>query len=291
MVAMETGVRAQETGLMPVRARVHLTHALVQKLASDAEVDLLHLKGPAFLPELRPPGRHSSDVDVLVRPSHLARLIGALEAVGWEQRTDFATGSVFAHAANWWHDDWGWVDVHVSWPGVTVDPEQAYDVLAGVAQPHDIAHTSCLVPDRTGQLLVLVLHAARSAGEESADYAWSRADAAQQAEVRALAETLRAEVALAAGLGELERFRDDPTYALWHYVSHGGSRLDEWRARLAAARSVGERARLLTGVFRVNRDHLRMELGRPPTRQDLRRRQLLRIRRAAREVTQRMRRA
>ncbi|MCY7401296.1 MAG: nucleotidyltransferase family protein [Nocardioides sp.] len=271
-------------GRMPLGARVHLAHALVQKLATDAGVDLLHLKGPALLSDLRPPGRHSSDVDVLVRPSHLARLVVALESIGWEQRTDFATGSVFAHAANWWHDDWGWVDVHVTWPGVTIDPDQAFDMLASVGVLHDIAHVPCLVPDRTGQLLVLVLHSARSIGSTEAHYAWSRAEESEQAEVRALAATLHAEVALAAGLGELENFRDHPTYALWHHVSTGGSRLDEWRARLAAAPTARARAQLLADALRVNRDHLRMELGRPPTRQDLRRRQALRLRRAAREL-------
>ena len=289
-MGMNAVVRDQ-AGRMPISARVHLAHALVQRLATGADVDLLHLKGPAMLPGLRPPGRHSSDVDVLVRPSHLARLITALESVGWEKRTDFATGSVFAHAANWWHDDWGWVDVHVSWPGVTIDPEPAFDVLAENAVAHQIAHVSCDVPARTGQLLVLVLHAARSHAQGEVDYAWSRADEAEQARVRELAARLRASVALAAGLGELEDFRDDPTYALWHHLMHGGSRLDEWRARLAAAPTARARARLVSDAFRVNRDHLRMELGRPPTRRDLRQRQLLRLRRAAREVTVRMRRS
>ena len=271
-------------GRMPLGARVHLAHALVQRLASDAGVDLLHLKGPALLPDLRPPGRHSSDVDVLVRPGHLARLVVALESTGWEQRTDFATGSVFAHAANWWHDDWGWVDVHVTWPGVTIAPDRAYDVLAGSGVVHDIAHVPCLVPDRIGQLLVLVLHSARSVGSNEAEFAWSRADGSEQAAVRGLAATLGAEVALAAGLGELENFRDHPTYALWRHVSTGGSRLDEWRARLAAAPTAQARAHLLADVLRVNRDHLRMELGHAPTRQELRRRQAVRLRRAAREI-------
>ena len=97
-----------------------------------------------MLPGLRAEGRQSSDVDVLVRPSHLARLAEALEWVGWEKRTDFATGSVFAHAANWWHDDWGWVDVHVHWPGVTVDAEQAFDVLA--AHQRAAAHRAPRLP-------------------------------------------------------------------------------------------------------------------------------------------------
>lgn len=278
-------------GRMPLAARVHLAHALVQKLAADSGVDLLHLKGPAILEDLRPEGRHSSDVDVLVRPHHLSRLVAALEAVGWEQRTDFSTGSVFAHAANWWHDDWGWVDVHVHWPGVAIDPEQAYDLLAASAIHHQIAHITCSVPDRTGQLLVLILHSARSIGSTEADYVWSRATASEQARVRALAATLQAEVALAAGLGELENYRDHPSYALWRHVSTGGSRLDEWRARLAAAPNARARAKLLTDLFRVNRDHLRMELGHAPTRQELRRRQLLRVRRAARELTERRRRS
>ena len=286
MGTMSAGEAIAETGQMPVAARVHLAHALVQKLGDDHGVDLLHLKGPAVLPGLRVEGRQSSDVDVLVRPSHLFRLVGALESVGWQQRTDFATGSVFAHAANWWHDDWGWVDVHITWPGVTVDAEQAFDVLARESQPHPIAHRDCPVPGRTAQRMILVLHAARSGGHTD-DHAWTGATPDEQDEVRALAAELGAEVALAAGIGELELHRDAPTYALWHHFVHGGSRFDEWRARMAAAPDARARAELLTSALRVNRDHLRMELGRPPTRREVRARQLRRLRRAVDELLRR----
>ncbi len=274
----------------PIAARVHLAHAVVQKLADDAGIDLLHLKGPAVLPGLRAEGRHSSDVDVLVRPSHLDRLVAAVESVGFEQRTGFATGSVFAHAANWWHDDWGWVDVHVSWPGVTVDAERAFDVLARDRVVRPIAHRDCHVPDRTAQRLILVLHSARSGGTADLDHAWSGAEPHEQDAVRALAAELRAEVALAAGIGELELHRGDPTYLLWRHVTQGGSRLDEWRARLAAATTVRAKADLLTAAMRVNRDHLRMELGRAPTRTEVRARQRLRVRRAVTELSSRVRR-
>ena len=282
----ETGVRAA-----PVAARVHLAHAVVQKLADDRGIDLLHLKGPAVLPGLRAEGRHSSDVDVLVRPSHLPHLVEAVESVGFEQRTGFATGSVFAHAANWWHDDWGWVDVHVSWPGVTIDSELAFDVLARDSIVREIAHRPCRVPDRTAQRLILVLHSARSGGTTDLDHAWTAADPHEQDAVRALAAELRAEVALAAGIGELELHRGDPTYLLWRHVTRGGSRFDEWRARLAAATTLQAKAELLTAAMRVNRDHLRMELGRAPTRSDIRARQRLRLRRAAGELGSRMRRS
>lgn len=272
---------------MPVAARVHLAHAVVQKLADDRGIDLLHVKGPAVLPGLRAAGRPSTDVDVLVRPSHLFRLVEALESVGWEQRTDFATGSVFAHAANWWHDAWGWVDVHVSWPGVTIDAEDAFDVLSRESVRHPIAHRECPVPDRTAQRLVLVLHAARSGGAADVDDAWTAADPLAQEDVRRLTAELGAEVALAAGIGELELHRDAPTYALWHYFVHGGSRFDEWRARLGAAPDVRSKVHLLTFAMRVNRDHLRMELGRPPTPREVRARQARRIRRVISEIPRR----
>jgi hypothetical protein len=274
----------------PIAARVHLAHAVVQKLADDRGIDLLHLKGPAVLPGLRAEGRHSSDVDVLVRPSHLARLAAALEWVGWEKRTDFATGSVFAHAANWWHDDWGWVDVHVHWPGVMIDAEQAFDVFARTSQLLPIAHRDCLVPGRTAQRLILVLHSARSGGTSDVDHAWFAADPGEQDEVRKLAVELDAEVALAAGIGELELHRHHPTYRLWRHFLEGGSRADEWWARMAAATGLRAKARLATAALRVNRDHLRMELGRPPTREEVRERQRLRLRRVVDELVRRVRR-
>lgn len=280
-----------EVPTAPIAARVHLAHAVVQKLAEERNIDLLHLKGPAVLPGLRAEGRQSSDVDVLLRPSHLSRMIAALESIGWEQRTDFATGSVFAHAANWWHDDWGWVDVHVSWPGVGIEAEQAFDVLSRGAIQRSIAHWDCPVPDRVAQRLVLVLHSARSGGSTDVHLAWTAAEPSEQAEVRKLAAELDADVALAAGIGELELHRDHPTYALWRHFAEGGSRMDEWRARLSAAPSARAKAGLVTSAMRVNRDHLQMELGRPPTREDVRARQGQRLRKAAEEMSKRVKRS
>lgn len=274
---------------MPTAARVHLAHAVVQHLAEAADVDLLHLKGPAVSDGLRDPLRTSSDVDVLVRPSHLARLKHVLEGHGWDRRTDFATGSPFAHAANWWHDDWGWVDVHVAWPGARIPAESVFDTLAAPGAREAIAHVDCPVPDRTGQRLVLLLHAARSSGSSDKEWAWDRATDAERAAVRALAVELDAEVALAGALGELHLHTDDPDHQLWLHFSEGdGDRISEWRARLSATRGARARARLALDLVRVNRDHLRLELGREPTRADVRRRQLERLRRATSDLRSRL---
>jgi hypothetical protein len=177
--------------------------------------------------------------------------------------------------------------VHVSWPGVTIDAEEAFDVLSRDSVRHPIAHRDCPVPGRTAQRLVLVLHAARSGGADDVDDAWTAADPIDREDVRRLTAELGAEVALAAGIGELELHRGAPTYALWHHFVHGGSRFDEWRARLAAAPDARTKLHLLTSALRVNRDHLRMELGRAPTRRDVRVRQARRIRRVLAEIPRR----
>ena len=273
---------------MPTTARVHLAHAVVQHLADAAHADLLHLKGPAVLEGLRDPRRTSFDVDVLVRPSHLSRLIRALESHGWDRRTDFATGSPFAHAANWWHHDWGWVDVHVAWPGARLPPEEVFDLLAAPGATRSIAHVDCPVPDRIGQRVILLLHAARSPGSSDKDWAWDRAPEAEQEAVRTLAAQLHAEVALAAALGELHLHRGDPDHQLWLHFSEGGDRISEWRARLSAAHGIRARLRLAADLARVNRDHLRLELGREPTRVDVRRRQRERLLRAATDLRTRL---
>ncbi len=262
---------------LPTAVRVHLAHAVVQRIADDAAVDLLHLKGPALLPGLRPPGRKSSDVDVLVRPAHYARLEEALARRGWEAHTRLQTGSAFAHAANWWHSDWGYADLHARWPGAMVSPEDTFDVLAEHAFDHDIAHVPCRVPGKVAQVLVLLLHAARTTGSTDARYVWDTQTLEEQAAVTALAQRLQAQVGLASALGDLDSYRDDPSYALWRYYAEGGSRIDEWRARYAAAGGRAERWQVGRSALTVNPDHLHTTLGRAPTTAELRRAQLTRV--------------
>ena len=44
----------------------------------------------------------------------------------------------------------------------------------------------------------------------------------------------------------------------------------------------------MPAAVRVNRDHLRMELGRPPTREEVRARQRVRVRKAVAELSSRV---
>jgi hypothetical protein len=275
----------ESDAFIPLWARVHLSHAAVETLARDASVDLLHIKGPAVLPGLRERSLGSNDVDVIVRPSHLGRFEAALAREGWDRRSDLESGSAFHHAANWYHPSWGYVDVHARWPGPRVDPEQVYAEFAAGDHVQEIAHVACRVPNRVAQILILVLHAGRTPGRaDDVATAWHAVTPDDRAAVRDMAARLRAETGLAAGLGRLDSVRGDPEADLWRVLSLGGSRVDEWRARLRAAPDRCAALKVLLSSLRVNRDYLRMELGRQPTRADVRRRQWRRVQALAHDL-------
>ena len=65
--------------------------------------------------------------------------------------------------------------------------------------------------------------------------AWEGTPPELREQVTALVASLRAEVAFSAGLGELERYRGRREYLLWKVASQGGTRLEEWVARVWAA--------------------------------------------------------
>ena len=82
----------------------------------------------------------------------------------------------------------------------------------------------------------------------------------------ALVASLRAEVAFSAGLGELERYRGRREYLLWKVTSQGGTRLEEWVARVWAAPTPRAALQLALRAPRVNTEHLAIRIGHQPTR-------------------------
>jgi len=274
---------------VPIWALVHLTHAALQRTADRAEVDVLHIKGPATRSSLRT-GRHdSSDTDVLVRPAHLDRFLAALAADGWTLFTGFEEGSPFGHAANYTHPSWTYADVHRKLPGPLLDADDVFDVLWRDREHAEIGHCRCTVPSLAGQVVVQTLHAARSHGSEHAD-AWDLSAPEVQDDARALARELKAETPLAAAIGELDAHRDAPDHALWEYWSSSESdRLDEWAARYRSAAGVAERWGVLRQAMHVNRTHLRIRLGHEPTPFEVFREQCARIAHGAVSVLRRAR--
>ena len=258
---------------VPTAVRVELAHAAVQRLAESVGVDVLHIKGPAVHPGLRTHASTGNDVDVIVRPDGVDRLMATLHDHGWEVETSFAAGSAFDHAANLYHPSWGLLDVHRHYPGMERDPAHAFETLWRTRGSVGLAHVSCPVPDPLAQSLVLLLHAARTPRPSSVhpDVApnWTDRTPEERDRLRALAAETGATVGLAAATGTLAEHAGTPEAALWEVFAHGGDRLDEWGARLRAARGPRAKASVAARSLRVNRYYLGQRLGHPPSRLDV----------------------
>ncbi|HEY5860769.1 MAG TPA: nucleotidyltransferase family protein [Actinomycetota bacterium] len=278
---------------VPLSVRLRFGHAAVQTLASTVGVDLLHIKGAAVDPSLRPGGYAGTDVDVLVRPDHVAALDRALQQRGWRLYSTFEYGSPFGHAQTYRHDTWGYLDIHRFFPGIRDDPGRAFDRFWADRHEVAIAGVGCPVPSVPAQAVLLVLNAARSPAGRRPDVqlAWNEASPEHRAEIEALVADLDAPVAFAAATDGLDRYRGQRDYALWRVISEGGSRASEWWARVRAAPSLGAALRVAARAPLVNVDHFAHRLGRPPSRAEIVGEFFRRPGRAAREAWQGLRRA
>ncbi len=235
---------------IPTSVRIRMAHAAVQAL-NEQGVDLLHIKGVALDPRLAFPGRSSADADVLCRPAHVERLLLALRGSGWSLLNTFPESSAFEHSATLHHPAWGWLDLHRQYPGLGREPAAAFDALWATHGITTIAGVSCAVPAPPDQAVLLLLHAARSPGEPKARadvaHVWSRATPESREAILSSVDRLGAGLAFAVILGTLDEHRDDPEYSLWRIASAGGTRLDEWRARVVPPEAWGRRRALSRG--------------------------------------------
>ena len=261
---------------LPVRLRVHLAHATVEAIAAEAGADVLHIKGPACDPALRPVGRASVDADVLVRPSHLNRLRAGLSRHGWQQVTPLQGGGLVHHSTNWYHGELGQLDVHVRFPGIQIAPADAFEVLWRDRGLQQIAHRQCTVPSVTAQRLIVLLHAARNmpGRADEVRLAWTQAPPEAKADVRALVGELDADVAFSVTTGNLEDYRDRPEYQLWRLYSGGDPGANWFLAGVRASPAGFQRIRLtflrhLLGVAANIPKRIEIKLGRKPTPADM----------------------
>lgn len=254
---------------IPLGVRLRLGRAAVQAVADDAGVDILHIKGDAVAPELRPVVRPGTDVDILTRPSHVARLDATLRARGWTVYSTFTYGSPFGHAQTYTHEQWGYLDLHRFFPGIEADPAKAFETLWSARIRHDVAGVDGAVPSVAAQAVILLLNDARSRRTADADALWQDVGDDRRAEITSLVAQLHAEVAFAAATGDLESQRGASSYALWKVITTGGSRAAEWRARVRAAPSPWQAVRIVARAPAVNIEHLEHRLGRHPTRREI----------------------
>lgn len=276
-------------GAVPLDVRVQLGHAAVQWLADTHGVDLLHIKGRGLHPSLVHPGRHPSDVDVLVRPEHVRTFLKACRGAGFQSTDRFATSSAFEHSATLVHEEFGYLDVHRLYPGIGLAPQHAFERLWARRGHTTIAGQECPVPEIAAQVAILVMHAGRNVtgGQATRDvqHTWHTVDDESREAVRAVVEDLDAGVAFAAGIGELRSLPPSPERDLWLAIKRPTQRVEEWRARIAAAPGLLSRARLIMRMALVNTDHLAAQLGHRPSKSEVANAFIHRLQRAVRELT------
>lgn len=257
---------------VPLEVRIGFAHASVQWIADRCGADLLHVKGAALDPTLVP-DRGFSDADVLVRPAHVTRVLTELRRHGWELINSFAYGSSFEHSATLRHRDFGLLDLHRLYPGAGPTPDSAFATLWSERRSTTLGGRSCAVPARGAQAALLLLHAARGGADPKAardiDVLWTHADDAHRLEVLAWVDRLDARLGFSVILGDLDEHRDDPAYDLWRVAARGGTRMEEWRARVRAARGLRAKALVAGRSVLVNVEHLAIVRGRPVSRREV----------------------
>ncbi|GAB2904169.1 nucleotidyltransferase family protein [Neomicrococcus lactis] len=254
---------------IPQATRVRIAHALVAAIARENHIDVLHVKGYAAPDDLYHEGRLSTDADVLVRPHQANALVQCLRGNGWRTVTSFESGSIFKHAAALWHDTWGYVDVHRSFPGFTIEPTQAFDLLWRQHNQKLIANQLCKVPSRLDHALIIAIHASRDPARGDSDTKFvlnAISDEKQELRKRAILFGAMTPYAIATndelGLAEVQQH---PDFRLWKSLASGGDRLELFRARIHAATSPQEKVKIALGSLLINKDHLQMRLDRKPS--------------------------
>ena len=222
-------------------------------------------------------------------PDDFARSRAALEARGWEPYSGLETGSAFKHAANWWHPRLGVRRPARPLAGGDGRPARRRSPPSprGARSARSpTVRARCPGPD--AQLLVLLLHAARTQDSVDVEFAWTR----QPEERRVSGPRPGRPPRGPGGAGRRDRrARGLPRRPALSAVALLQQRRRPPR-RVAGALSIGHhlaRARRACSscAARVNRDHLRIRLGRTPTRRELRHAQLSRLATLARELRHR----
>lgn len=278
----------ERTGVnVSLAVRVRLARPAVQVIADELGIDILHIKGDAVDPLLRPVVSPGTDVDALVRPSDVSRLDAALRAHGWRVYSTFVHGSPFGHAQTYLHPMWGYFDLHRSFPGIRLEPARAFDTLWEERHEVELPGARGSVPSVEMQATLLVLNAARNRPRgDDALRRWVDEPGLDRAAIHACVDRLDAWVAFAAGSGDLESYRGAREYPLWRVISRGGSRSAEWWARIRAADTIPAALRILARAPLVNTEKLEHELGRRPTRAEIAGAFAARPARAIREIIQ-----
>lgn len=259
---------------VPLEVRLKLAHAYFEYQAGLLAADVLHIKGYVFGTDTYPSQRTSSDVDLLVRPSHVDAFLAGLVKDGWEVLSTFESGSIFEHASTIYHPIWGLCDIHRYFPGIGYEnPEVAFTQLWEARRYKEMAGIPCATPSLLDSRLLVVIHGARTINvlthpdilhlkETLESETWDQ--------MQERARELDALLAYDTALGDLEKHRKSPYYLMWKSVSEPVPAYVQWWARITRVRGLKNRVRVILQIASINEDSLAMSLGHRPSKQEKR---------------------
>ncbi|MDI3213836.1 nucleotidyltransferase family protein [Arthrobacter sp. AL12] len=206
---------------------VLLATALVDFVAASAGLPVLFIKGPgATLMGLRE-NHVSADVDVLIRPEQLERMLNLLHGRGWQERpTGFAIVSQYLHSRTLYHPQWNCdIDVHSRFPGMEAPPDIAFDTLWRDRQYLVMAARNIAVPSVPAAVIFQALHSLRAMDDPRHQREYTgllqRVDTTLHRDIVELSVELKATSALQPLLEELGAdglpTRDEEVSAEWRY--------------------------------------------------------------------------
>lgn len=138
---------------------VLLATSLVDYVAASAGLPVLFIKGPgATMMGLRE-NHISADVDVLVHPEQLDRIVGLLRARGWLERPSGASVvRQYSHSRTLYHPQWNSdIDMHDRFPGMEAPPGSTFDALWRDRQYLVMAARSVAVPSNPAAVIFQAL--------------------------------------------------------------------------------------------------------------------------------------
>lgn len=182
-----------------------LVYALIAHVSQAIGIDVVFIKGPTLHAQGLRTREHSGDVDCWVRPGDDVRLADAMRAWGWTPLFSAFTGTGVTHSLTLEAGEWGCaIDVHSRYPGIDLDPREAFEIALAESEPRVFAGTVCRTPRTPFHAIIGALHSVRPfigtpAGESGIGQAAETLGAAGPEAVE-FAERLNAVYALQAPL-------------------------------------------------------------------------------------------
>lgn len=139
--------------------------AMVARVAKDARLDLLMIKGPSLSFHGLRAERAWGDVDVLVRPDHVGSARREFEKLGWAAFNEPSKYPLIAlpHSITLIHPRWHTeIDLHTFFPGCYADPEDVFTQLWEDQTSMELAHQPVPCTGLIGSALIAALNLARA---------------------------------------------------------------------------------------------------------------------------------